>query len=64
MTITVEKRVTFDEKSYAEDIINNLFEMLENGWQEEDWKCLTEEQQRAIIEEILTEAIRQVKEGE
>lgn len=64
MTVTVEKMVTFDEKSYAEDVVNKLFEWLEDGWQEADWKCLTEEQQRATIKEILTEAIHQVEEGE
>jgi len=64
MTVTVEKRVTFDANDWAEDIIDNLYDMLENGSQDEDWKCLTEEQQRAVVEEILTEAVRQVKEGE
>ena len=64
VTMTVEKMITFDEESYAEDVVNKLYGWLGNGWQEEDWKCLTEEQQRATIEEILTEAIRQVKEGE
>ena len=64
MTVTVEKMVTFDEKSYAEDVVNKLYEWLEDGWQNADWNCLTEEQQRAVVEEILTEAVRQVKEGE
>lgn len=64
MIITVEKVVIFDETSYAEDVVNKLYEWFENGWQEEDWKCLTEEQQRETIKEILTEAIRQVEEGE
>lgn len=64
MVLIVEKRITFDETSYAEDIIDHLYNMLEEGWQEEDWKCLTEEQQKAVVEEILTEAVRQVKEGE
>lgn len=63
MVLIVEKRITFDEKNYAEDVVDDLFEMLENGWQCEDWECLTEEQQKAIVEEILTEAVRQVKEG-
>ena len=64
MTVAVEKIVIFDETSYAEDIVNHLYNMLEQGWQEEDWKCLTEEQQKEVVEEILTEAVRQVKEGE
>lgn len=63
MIVTVEKRIIFDEDSYAEDVVNKLFEWLENGWQEEDWKCLTEEQQRETVKEILTAAIRQVEEG-
>ena len=64
MVITIEKRIIFDEDSYAEDVVNKLFEWLENGWQEEDWKCLTEEQQRETVKEILAAAIRQVEEGE
>lgn len=63
MIVTVEKRIIFDEDSYAEDVVNKLFEWLENGWQEEDWKCLTEEQQRETVKEILAAAIRQVEEG-
>lgn len=63
MIITVEKVVAFDETSYAEDIVDHLYNMLEEGWQEEDWKCLTEEQQKAVVEEILTEAVRQGKGG-
>ena len=59
MTITVEKNVTFDEKDWAEGVVYNLYDMLEH----EDWSCLTEEQQEAVVEKILTEAIRQVKEG-
>lgn len=64
MTVTIVKSVTFNEKNYAEIIIDDLYEILESGRQEGDWKCLTEEQQRATIKEILTEAIHQVKEGE
>lgn len=64
MTITVEKRVTFDEKAWAVVVTDNLYDTLENGSRAEDWGCLTEEQQRTVVEEILTEAVRQVKEGE
>lgn len=64
MTIIVEKRVTFDTERYAEDVINDLYELLESGWQSEDWGCLTEEVKTVLVEKILTEAVRQVKEGE
>lgn len=64
MTIIVEKRVTFDTERYAEDVINDLYELLEGGWQSEDWGCLTEEVKTVLVEKILTEAVRQVKEGE
>jgi hypothetical protein len=59
MTVTVEKKVTFDEKEWAASILDNLYDMLEDR----EWDCLTEEQQKTVVEEILTEAIRQVKEG-
>lgn len=64
VTIKVEKDVTFDKKEYAGTLIDCLYDLLMYGEQGNDWDCLTEEQQTAIAEEVLTEAIRQVKKGE
>lgn len=55
--------VFFDEQEWAADIINCLYDMLENGSQKEDWEILTEDHQKTLVKEILAEAVRQVKEG-
>lgn len=62
MTVTVEKRITFNEEEWAEHLIDNLYDMLENGGQDEDWQCLTEEQQETVVKEILIAAVRQTEE--
>lgn len=60
MELIVEKRVEFDEERYAERVINDVYDILEDE-QNEDWNCLSEDQQTEFVVTVLKIAIEKMK---
>ena len=60
MVFAVEKRVEFKEETYAERIIEDLYDMLEYD-RDEDWPCLSEDQQNEFVVSALEIALQKMK---
>lgn len=60
MELVVEKRVEFKEDTYADWLINDLYDMLEDE-QGDDWKSLSEDQQIEFAISTFETAIKMMK---
>lgn len=64
MAMTVEKRIEFDVQELAADVVDKLYDTMEYGVDQDDWRTLTQEQQKILVLAVLTEAVRKETEGE
>ena len=64
MEFIVETRIEFDVDKLAEIVIEDLYNDFECGHYEEEWKCLTPDQQEELIKAIVERVVEIVKEGE
>ena len=63
MIFTVEKRIEFDVDEIARYMIEDLYSVLEYGSCEDEWKCLSLDQQEELVKAILEKAV-EIKEGD
>lgn len=64
MEFEIKQKVEFDVDKLAEIVIEDLYNDLECGHYEEEWKCLTLDQQEELIKAIVEKVVEIVKEGE
>lgn len=62
MEFTVETKIEFDVDKLAEIVIEDLYNDLECGHYEEEWKSLNLDQQEELIKAIVEKVVEIVKE--